>query len=101
MHPRPASCPLLGSGDLPGALIELTAARIREGLQHIQGPRAACSWGPWDPLGALTMRPVSRILRGSLAPLIIQPAENARKAAAHPWPASCSILGLRGSAWCS
>ena len=40
-HPGPARCSLLGFGDLPGALIELPTSKIREGLQRIQGPRAA------------------------------------------------------------
>ena len=40
--------------------------------------RTACSWGSWDPLGALTVRPVPRI----------------RKAAAHPGPACCFPMFL-------
>lgn len=65
---RRASCLLLGLGDLSGALIELPARSIREGLHHIQGPRAASSWGSGDQPGALIELPVPRI----------------RKAAAHP-----------------
>ena len=46
--PRRPSFRLLGSGDLPGALIELPTSKIREGLQHIQEGEVSAP-GLWRP----------------------------------------------------
>ena len=62
-HPGPASRPLLGSGDLPGALIELPVSRIRRAAAH-PGPASCPLLGFGDPPGALIVRPVPRILEG-------------------------------------
>ena len=51
-HPGPASCLLLGSGDLPGALIELPTSRIRNAYSASRAGELPAPGAPWDPPGS-------------------------------------------------
>ena len=114
--PRRPSFRLLGSGDLPGALIELPTSKIREGLQHTQeaelpapGLRrsAGCSGraaGAEDPEGCSTpRRPSFRLLGSGDLPgaLIELPTSKIREGLQHIQEGEVSAPGLWRPAWCS
>ena len=82
-HPGPASCPLLGSGDLPGALTELSAARIQEAAARPEP--ASCPLLSVENLAGCSGRAADvKNPVGSLVSLTVWTASRIRKTAAHP-----------------